>query len=310
LLIEQLWVSIMGQLENMQLFVKVVELGSITKTANQLNIAKSAVSRRLTELEAKLGVKLIQRTTRKSNLTEAGELYLHKCHYLIDEIEALNNQLSSTQKNLSGHLKIAIPLSFGIMHLIPAIDAFLKKYTLLKIDIHFSDRKVDIIEEGFDLAFRIGILEDSSFNARKITQIRHSICASPDYLTHHGQPENISELKQHKLLKYSDIPNAGFNLISPDGKNHVVNMEASHRSNNGDFLKYMALSGHGITLLPTFITGEQIKSGELINILPTHKIATMHAYALYPNRQYLPQKVRILIDFLIEKFGDTPYWDN
>jgi len=300
----------MGQLENMQLFVKITELGSITKTADHLNIAKSAVSRRLTELEANLGVKLIQRTTRKSHLTEAGKLYLRKCQMLISEIEELNNQLVSETKSLSGNLKIAVPLSFGIMHLMPAIDVFLNEHEQLKLDIHFSDRKVDMIEEGFDLAFRIGNLEDSSFKARNITQIKHTLCASADYLKHHGHPKTLRELKRHKLLQYSDIPSAGFNLISPDGQSHIVNMESRYRSNNGDFLKYMALSNHGITLLPTFITGEQIKSGKLINILPDYQIATMHAYALYPNSQYLPQKVRMLIDFLIEKFGDTPYWDK
>lgn len=300
----------MGQLENMQLFVKVAELGSITKTADHYNIAKSAVSRRLAELEGNLGIKLIQRTTRKSHLTEAGELYLQKCHYFIGEITALNNQLVSEKQSLSGTLKIAVPLSFGIMHLIPALDEFLTEHEQLKLDIDFSERKVDMIEEGFDLAFRIGNLQDSSFKARKITRIKHTLCASKDYLEKNGQPKNLNELKKHKLLKYSDTPSSGFTLMSADGKSHLVNMETRYRSNNGDFLKQMALSGHGITILPSFITGEQIKSGKLVQLLPDFQSIPMHAYALYPNNQYLPQKVRMLIDFLIEKFGDSPYWDN
>ncbi len=302
--------SNMGQLENMQLFIKVAELGSITKTANTLNIAKSAVSRRLSELEASLGVTLIQRTTRRSHLTEAGSTYLSRCLYLIDEIKELNNQLTTEKQKLTGTLKVAVPLSFGMMHLIPAMDEFLQEHSQLKLDIHFSDRKVDIIEEGFDLAFRIGKLQDSSFKARKITEITHVIIASPDYLNKFGKPETIDELKKHKLLKYSDIPSAGFVLTDTNGQRHNINMETHYSANNGDFLKFMSTAGHGITMIPRFIAWQEIKSGKLVPLLTDYQLAPMQAYALFPNSQYLPQKVRKLIDFLVEKFGDTPYWNS
>jgi len=300
----------MGQLENMQLFIKVVELGSITKTADKLNIAKSAVSRRLNELETTLGVTLLQRTTRKSHLTEAGELYYKRSKQLVSDFEELNNQLVSEKQNLSGTLKIAVPLSFGIMHLMPAIDLFVQEHQQLKLDIHFSDRKVDIIEEGFDLAFRIGQLQDSSFKARKVTPMKQILCASPAYIERNGKPESIEQLKQHKLLKYSDIPSAGFSITSPDNKVHSVVMEPRYLANNGDFLKFMASAGHGITLIPTFIAWKEISTGELIPLLADHQLPEMYAYALFPNSQFLPQKVRLLIDFLVEKFGENPYWDN
>ena len=300
----------MGQLENMQLFIKVVELGSITKTADQLNIAKSAVSRRLNELEHSLGVTLLQRTTRKSHLTEAGQLYYNRSKQLVSEFEQLNNQLTQQKQNLTGTLKVAVPLTFGVMHLMPAIELFIREHPALKLDIHFSDRKVDIIEEGFDLAFRIGELQDSSFKARKLMTIKHILCASPDYLSQYGSPRSIEQLQQHKLLKYSDIANAGFSIVSPDGTKQIVNMEARYNANNGDFLKYMALTGHGVTLIPDFIIWQELTSGQLISLLNDHQFGTLQAYALFPNSQFLPNKVRMLIDFLVDKFSTPVNWQN
>ena len=299
----------MGQLENMQVFVRIVEAGSITKAAEQLNLAKSAVSKRLGDLETRLGSKLINRTTRTSSLTDAGNQYYQRVKLLIGEVDSLNGDMACKTQVLSGSLRLAVPLSFGISHLTPAIDVFMRQHPDLHIEIDFSDRKVDIIEGGYDLAFRIGSLPDSGLQARKITPIKHAICASPSYLKRQGMPTTPKELATHKIVKYGNWPLAGMPLLDRKGQQHLVNMDACLTANNGDAMKQIALSGHGIVMLPTFIVWDALAKGDLVPILENYSLATMHAYAVYPSTRYLPRKVRSLIDFLVERFGDQPYWD-
>ncbi|MEH6579327.1 MAG: LysR family transcriptional regulator [Amphritea sp.] len=300
----------MGQLEDMQVFVRIVEAGSITRASEQLSLAKSAVSKRLVGLENRLGSKLINRTTRQSSLTEAGRHYYQRVKLLLDEVDELNGDISSKSQVLAGSLKLAVPLSFGISHLTPAIDLFLQKHPELNVELDFSDRKVDIIEEGFDLAIRIGKLEDSTMQARKITPIRHAVCASSAYIEKHGKLDAPQQLKDHRILKYASLPLAGVRFLDSEKQEHLVNLEPYLIANNGEALKQMAISGHGITLLPTFIVWDALATGDLEPLLDDYSFPSMHAYAVYPPTRYLPQKVRSLIDFLIERFGDNPYWDQ
>ena len=300
----------MGQLENMQVFVRIVEAGSITKAAGQLNLAKSAVSKRLGDLETRLGSKLINRTTRTSSLTDAGNQYYQRVQLLMGEVDSLNGDMACKTQVLAGSLRLAVPLSFGISHLTPAIDVFMRQHPDLNIDIDFSDRKVDIVEGGYDMAFRIGSLPNSGLQARKITPIKHAICASPSYLERHGTPATPREFATHKILKYGNWPLAGMPLLDSAGQQHLVNMDAYLTANNGDAMRQIALSGHGIVMLPTFIVWDALAKGDLVPILESYSLPTMHAYAIYPPTRYLPRKVRTLIDFLIERFGDNPYWDQ
>ncbi len=299
----------MGQLENMQLFIKVVELGSITRTADNLDMAKSAVSRRMTELERDLGVKLIQRTTRSSHLTEAGKTYYRKSKLLVSEVEELHAELNCQQQSLSGTLKLAVPLSFGLSHLMPALDVFLKAHPDLKLDVHFSDSRVDIVEQGFDLAFRIGQLQDSSLRSRAITPIKQLLCASPEYLAKYGEPKNIEQLKTHNLLKYSGLSVTGLPIEDPNGKTYMLSLNSNCSANNGDFLKSMAVAGHGIIMGPTFIAWKEFQSGKLVPIMTDHKFEHIQAFAVFPETRFMPAKVRVFIDFLVARFGDEPYWD-
>ncbi len=299
----------MGQLEDMQVFVRVVEAGSITKAAGQLNLAKSAVSKRLSDLESRLGSKLINRTTRTSSLTEAGHQYYQRVQLLLGEVDSLNGDIARENKVLTGSLKLAVPLTFGVTHLTPAIDLFMRQHPELSIELDFSDRKVDLIEGGYDLAFRIGSLPDSSLKARKIAPIKHVICASPDYLKRQGVPENPAQLKHHKILKRPGWPLAGMPLWDLEGQKHLVNGQSSLIANNGNAMTMLALTGHGIIMLPTFYVWESLQRGDLVPILENYSMTTIHAYAIYPATRYLPRKVRSLIDFLVERFGDTPYWD-
>ncbi len=300
----------MGQLEDMYIFLRVVETGSITKAAEQMNIAKSAVSKRLSLLEQKLGTKLINRTTRTSSITEAGQRYYQRSKLIVDDVDELNSQTASQQRALEGTLNIAVPLSFGLTHLAPALDEFLQEHADLKLTISFSDQKIDIVEQGVDLAFRIGHLDNSTLQARKIAPIRHVLCASPEYLSLHGEPQTPTDLKQHKVIKYGSSDHSGLKLFDKEGKEHIVHLEPHILANNGDFLKLLAESAHGITYLPTFIVWQSLAAKTLVPVLNEYKLLTMHAYAVYPPNRHLPLKVRSLIDFLVERFGENPPWDQ
>ncbi len=197
----------MGQLEDITVFIRIVDAGGISRAAEQLGTAKSAVSRRLVDLETRLGVRLINRTTRTSSLTDAGRSYYERVIKIVDDITELNALTEDSNLALEGTIKLAAPLSFGLCHLSPAISAFVKQYPQLSINVDFSDRQLDLVEEGLDLAFRIAYLKDSSLIARKISQIRMLLCASPNYLNQHGIPKTPNDLTNHQLLHYNS-PNA------------------------------------------------------------------------------------------------------
>lgn len=300
----------MGQLEDMQIFVRVVEAGGIGLAAEQLSIAKSAVSRRLSDLETRLGVTLINRTTRTSNITEAGSLYYARAVKVIDDVAELNNMAADPQTSLQGILRLAAPLSFGLAHLAPALDSFVKEHTELTLNVDFSDRHIDLIEGGYDLAFRIGELGDSSLKARRISPIKMAMCASPDYLKQWGTPQIPDDLKHHQLLRYTLVDSRSWKLIDKQGKETIVPIEAKILANNGDFLSKMGIAGHGILISPTFIVWQALSVGDLVPVLPDYSIASSNAYAVYPKTRYLSQRARLLIDFLQERFGGTPYWDQ
>ena len=300
----------MGQLEDMAMFVRIVEAGSITKAAEQLNIAKSAVSRRLKELETRLGSQLISRTTRQSNLTQAGEQYYQKVHHILSEVDALNEETSGTPTRIEGTLKMTAPLSFGLMHLNDVIDEYANQHPELKFELDFSDRHTDLIEEGFELAIRIRELQDSSYQAKRLALIRYALCASPEYLERMGTPKTFDDLSEHEFLQYGMSKSSTIELIDEQGKKHQVAVNGKIKANNGDFLREMAVKGHGIAFLPTFITYQALISGELVPILQQYQLPTLNAYAVYPKNRFLSQRCRYLIDFIAERFGDNPYWDK
>ena len=300
----------MGQLEDMQVFVRVVDAGGIGLAAEQMGIAKSAVSRRLSELETRLGVTLLNRTTRSSKLTEAGENYYARSQQLINEIDELNNLTSDPDCALNGTLRISVPLSFGLLHLTSAIEQFTREHPELSLDINFSDKETDLIEGGYDLAFRIGDLQDSSLKAKKISPIKLVICASPNYLSKHGTPSTPDDLKQHQLLRYALEENNHWKLLDKQGNTHTIPLKSAISANNGDFLNIMAISGRGIIIQPTFIAWEALAQKQLIPILTDYEIPEINAYAVYPQTRFTSRKVRIFIDFLSERFGNNPYWDQ
>ena len=300
----------MGQLEQMQVFIRVVEAGGISKAADQLNIAKSAVSRHLSLLEDRLGTRLIERTTRQSNLTEAGQQYYQRALKLLDEVSAMADEINDTETELKGNLRFALPLSAGLLHFTPIIEQFASLHPKLQLDVDFADRQVDLVAEGFELAFRIGKLQDSSYRARKLTVIRHVICASPDYLEQHGTPTTLEALTEHPILQYGNAHRHTLPITTPDGKHKTASFIAKLRANNGDFLKAMAIAGHGPVHLPTFLVYDALADGRLVQLLADHKLEPAHAWAIYPQNRFLSKKARALIDFIAGAVGEEPYWDQ
>ena len=300
----------MGQLEDMSAFVRIVEAGGIGRAAEQLGIAKSGVSRRLVALETRLGVSLINRTTRSSSLTSVGREYYERAVKLIGDVSELDGLAADEGKSLEGLLRLAVPLSFGLTHLSPAIDIFARENPGLTINIDFSDRQVDLIEQGVDLAIRISNLNDSNLQARRICPIRLVLCASPSYLERHGNPRKPEDLRDHQVLGYTLGSGHTIRLSNQQGDEQLVHTSARMAANNGDFLRDMALAGHGIVGLPTFIVWQSLASRELVPVLEQYTLPAINAWAVYPQTRYLSQRARQFIDFLAERFGDNPYWDK
>lgn len=300
----------MGRFEEMQNFVRIVEAGSISKAADQLGIAKSGVSRRLVELEARLGARLLNRTTRRSSLTDAGQAYYRGALKLLGDAAELDASTADAEAALKGTLRLALPLSFGLFHLSPAIDAFLRAHPDLSVNADFSDRRVDLVEQGVDLGIRIADLGDSTLKARRICPIRILLCASPSYLERNGIPESPEDLKDHQVLHYDVGGGPVLKLAGPGGDARAVRVQPRIVANNGDFLRDMAMAGHGIVLAPSFIAWQALAAGDLVCILRPYSPPPLSAWAVYPETRYLSRRTRLFIDFLVERFGENPYWDQ
>ncbi|MDT8319129.1 MAG: LysR family transcriptional regulator [Xanthomonadales bacterium] len=300
----------MSQFEEMENFVRVVEAGSISRAAEQQGVAKSGVSRRLADLEKRLGVRLLNRTTRRSSLTSAGRAFYEGAVRLVGDIAELNATTSGSQASLEGSLRVAAPLSFGLGHLSPAIDEFMRAYPALAVHIDFSDRHVDLVEQGVDLAVRIADLSDSSLKARKLCPIRLLLCASPDYLRRCGEPRCLADLDSHRILHYDQGGGRALRLEDARGRQHLVTAHPRLVANNGDFLRDMAVAGHGIVLAPSFIAWRALAAGDLVPLLPDYWPRPLSAWAVYPQTRYLSRRARVFIDFLAARFGGNPYWDE
>lgn len=301
----------MNRFENMRSFVRVVEAGSISAAADRLGMAKSVVSRRLKELESHLGVELFHRTTRSMNLTDTGRAFYHQSVRILDDLLEAEAAASQAHTTLQGRLKIALPSSFGLLHMTPALNDFLDQHPQIEFDLDFNDRQVDLIQEGFDLAVRIARLPDSSLIARRLAPIKMALCASPGYLRQHGEPQHPDELSQHRCLTYSLLKDPyTWSFIDAEKQHHHVPVHSVMQASTGDFLKQAAIRGHGLVYLPTFLAYEAIEMGELLPLMRSFQPETLDAYAIYPPTRHLSQRVRALVDFLAARFAGTPYWDE
>lgn len=300
----------MDRIDAMHAFVTVVNEGRFTRAADRLELSPQLVSKYVSRLEQHLGVRLLNRTTRKINLTEAGTRYHQLAQQVLNDIDDMENQLGDLQGQAQGMLRISAPVSFATRHMAPLLSEFQKRHPAVGVDLQLNDRKVDIVEEGFDIALRIGHLKSSSLIAKRIAPVRLVLCASPDYLKQHGRPEQPEDLSNHRYLRYSymelDDSQAVYRWLQRTGHDERNGMV----SNNGDVLVEAAITGAGIALQPTFICGSAIQQGDLEVVLPDHEPEPLALYAVYAHRQLLASKVRSFIDFMEGFFGDPPYWDQ
>ncbi|MGD8743726.1 MAG: LysR family transcriptional regulator [Granulosicoccaceae bacterium] len=297
--------------EEMQAFTQIVNSGTITAAAEQLQLAKSAISRRLAELEEQLGVELFHRSTRKLTLTDSGRAFYERCVAILDDLTEAEHAVSELHHEISGRIKVAAPLSFGLMHLGPAMIAFQQRHPGIVFDIDFNDREVDLIREGFDVGIRIADLKDSSLIARRLAPVSMVVCASPAYLAEHGEPKTPHALQQHACITYSYMAHPGqWTFRDKAGKPMPVKVNETMRANNGRYMRDAAVAGLGILRQPTFIAYEQIARGELVPVLQDYSMAPLNAYAIYPPTRHLSQRVRQFVDFLVDRFAGQPYWET
>ena len=294
----------MDRFLEMETFAALVELGSFVRVAADMHTSKAAVSRHLGSLEARLGVRLLQRTTRKLSATQEGEVFYQRCKSVLTLLEEADSEASSNSADVVGLLRINAPVSFGILQLANCWAKFHVKYPKLKLEIDLSDRVINVVEESYDLAIRIARLESSSLVSKKLASTRMMLCASPTYLKERGAPERPADLANHALIAYSYWSTKDeWQFEGPLGT-ESVRANPFVRSNNGDTCLAVALAHQGIILQPSFIVSDALRAGTLVECMPGYRSYELGIHAIYPTRKFLAPKVRALIDFLVEYFAE------
>lgn len=300
----------MDKFQEMASFVAVVEAGSFVGAADATGLSKAAVSRHVAELEQRLGARLLHRTTRRLSLTDDGQLFFTRAKEMLAAIDEAESEISSRSGEPSGLLRINAPLTFGVLHLAPLWGRFAQLYPKVSLDIELSDRVVDLVEEGYDLAVRITNLPNSQLVSRRLASTRMVACASPQYLALHGTPAHPDELAQHEVISYSYwAARNEWTFTAPNDSLVAVRTHARIHANNGDTCRAAALDHQGIILQPDFLVADDLRRGDLVELLPTYRAMTLGIHAVYPSRKHLPIKTRRLVDFLVEAFA-APVWDT
>jgi DNA-binding transcriptional LysR family regulator len=301
----------MDQFASMRAFVKVVEAGSFVRGADKLGISTTSVSRLVAELEEHLGTRLLQRTTRKLHLTDAGQRYFDRATQLLSDLEEAESEVGSATTTPRGRLRISVGQTFGARQLSALFPRFQAMYPEVELEVFATDRRVDLIEEGFDLAVRMSLEVPPTYVARQLCTIRVVVCASPAYLHKHGTPRAPQDLAAHNCLT---VTSGGFenrwSFTGADGDAQTVLVRGNYRSDSGDLLRAAALAGQGVVYLPTFILGEELARGELVPILREWSLPQIDARVVYPTRRFVSAKVRAFTEFLQQEFAGEPAWDR
>ena len=293
----------MDKLTSMRVFCRVAGCGNFSQAARELRISPAMATKHIASLENELNIRLLNRTTRKVSTTEAGERYLALCLNMLNDIDEGEASLSELSKHPSGTLKLTAPIDFGVLHLTPSIARFLNLYPDISIDINYQDRKINLIEEGTDIAIRIGSLPDSSLIAVPLMDSPLVCCASPGYLNKHGHPTSPEQLRQHNCLTYSYSSSNNDWSFSNGNRSFSVKASGTLNATNGRAMVAAAVADVGIILKPLFLVQQQIKQGELVTLLSDYNTPKHTVYAVYPHRHFLPAKIRSFIDFLKLEFA-------
>lgn len=292
----------------MQAFVAVVDSGSFVRAAEVLNTSKAAISRQVAELEQRLGARLLNRTTRKLSMTDEGQLFYLRCTDLLNALEEAESELSHRSGEASGLLRISAPVTFGILHLAPLWGKFLQQHPKVSLDVSLSDRTVDLVEDGFDLAIRIARSPHPTLIARKLATSRMVLCASPTYLKQHGTPTHPQDIAAHNVISYTYWASRDeWSFTGPDGKVETVKTRPRLHANSGDTCLAAALQHQGIIMQPDFLVHDALRTGGLTPLLQEYEAVEVGIFAIYASRRQLPLKLRYLIDFLAEAFR-KPAW--
>ena len=299
----------MDKLTRIKVFVQVVETGSFTAASVRLGMSRAAASKYISQLEEHLGGRLLNRTTRHVSTTESGRMYFERCKELLHIMEEADDMVSGLSGTPKGSLRISAPSIFAERHLMPLIGEFTKMYPEVRAEIMVSDRYVDLVDEGYDLAIRISGSEDSDLIARRLARCRHVLIASPDYLRHAPALVNPSDLSRHACLLYA-FTEGGRWPLSKNGIDHSVKITPVMTSNNPGVLLEAAIAGMGVSIMPTFIASDAIHRGDVQVVLDSYSSLELDFYAVYASRHFLPAKIKVFVDFLRERINDPPYWDH
>lgn len=297
-------------INDLLVFVHVVKEGSLSAAGRALGFSSAVVSKRLQRLEEQLGTRLVNRSTRKLGVTEDGARYHEYCVRVLAELEEAEDLIARGSGQPRGTLRVTVPAAFGRLHIAPLVPGFLRRHPGLRLSLHLTDHVVDLIEEGYDLALRIGDMKDSNLVARHLGVDRRFVVATPSYIEKYGEPGTPGELTQHNVLLFANpAPLDQWQFIAPDGRAHLVKVSGNFETNNCDALREALLADAGIALRPTWDVGKDIRDGSLKVLLPGYVQPSFNIQAVYPSRRHLSQKVRVFIDLLREAFGDKPYWE-
>ncbi|MGL5363152.1 MAG: LysR family transcriptional regulator [Bosea sp. (in: a-proteobacteria)] len=297
----------MDRFGDLDVFAHVVTAKSMSAAAREMNISPAVISKRIRRLEDRLGVRLIQRTTRQLALTEAGQGFYERVISILSSLEEAEAWIASGTGTARGTLRVSAPTSFGRLHIAPHLKAFLDLYPMVTVDLVLSDSFVDIVAEGFDLAVRIADLQDSSLVAKRLAPNHRVLCAAPAYLTAHGTPMRLDELARHVLIAHNADH---WRLEGPDGTSSVA-VNGPLRTNSSEVVREALLAGVGIALRSTWDIGPELSAGALVRVLPEWSGGKRVAvHAVYPSRRHMEQKVRAFVDYLGGLYGATPYWDR
>ena len=295
----------MDRLTEMEAFATVVDQGGFTDAAKKMGISKSAVSKHVSALEARLGARLLNRTTRRVSPTEIGLAYYDRARRVLNDAGEADALVTSMQSAPSGLLRISVATDFGVNHLSPVLGEFLQEFPEITVNMVLNNRYVELISEGFDMAIRIGELEDSTLRARKLTETTRRMIASPEYFKKYGRPQKIDDLNDHKLLHYSNQANSAvWKIIAPSGEKRQVRTAGWSTVNDGQSLLNACISGLGIAYLPSFLYADAMKQGLVEEAIPDLPMETQGIYAVYPPGRFTQPKVRAFIDFLVHAYAE------
>lgn len=295
--------------QSMRVFSAVVEAGSFAGGADRMGLSRGMATRYVAQLEAHLGVRLLHRTTRSLSLSPPGNDYYARAHQILGLIADAESSAASESAMPRGTLRVTTPSIFGTRHLAPASAAFIRQYPAIEVDLSISERVVDLVEEGFDLALRVTQSVAPGLIARRLAPVRLVACAAPSYLRRHGTPREPEDLARHACLVYSGSTYRNEWRFRRDGDERVVKVSGPLRGNSGDVLLAAALAGLGVVYEPSFLVYEALRARQLVPVVQSWTPDEFGLYAVYANRRFLPPKVRRYIDFLAERFGPAPYWD-